>query len=1287
MPPKPRKIDQHEWDLYKDAIKAFYANNTLPEVVERMKEEYDFSARSGVLQFLSASISRSILTDEIVFSKSQYEAQLKLWGIRKNLTRKEWETRLLHTDGQMPSTLTTSSGRVKDRKMIQRAKRYINQTPTIGSAHSTRPSQAAISTASPAILARGPRPDMIGQQYLTSQPPSTPAFDDPLSGSFFDQENVNTLPNVQISIRSRSPNSFEGTSGWSIEGETSGLPSMTGVQRLASPMSAFLEMSFTTIADSQLTTSQLHSESWSPRFDGICDLGWFNVDECSPEFSHSWASNTSILSHLGPSVETGVAFQSSSVTGLGSTSTVREFSIGFRNDWFQNLPSTKFEAFLSAQGEALTSRSNDAFKPFLSGSLTLLSVFNILSKSSDTTAGQFKDVEAAFRRLGALIPSTTGAMITEQQITDMKIIKMIFFSMINGLAGMDGIPIESLLLCLRRFEVFKPSFEQLLLGPPCPAKRCFIDNLLKAAIAAEDVEMVEIILKHHLIDVNNTICFDWVERYTPVERAASLHALGIIRILVKYGADVNKTCVDRKGRYGGRSYRLKDVRGALEHLLESYDSECSEPSLELVNTVRFLIATGSKVRIEKLNEMAAQVGIDEVASLLYHAVPQADHRAFFDWEGLEGYGAVIRAARLDHAVISHSIIKHMVEVCQSHGGSCLAEFAYNIEEAAVEAAIRGRIETVELLIDYAGSRDRILSAAIISRDPDLIQFLIDGEISFNPPARSVGLDDRSHRLDDRSHPTTPFAEAIRTGNSELISFLESKGCGTFPSLTTDGRLKAAIWGAVRGANIFYLRSFLSIASHSKVKFRVPSSVVELAVDRGHEEVTQLLVEQGAALDLSVLAAALEQRNQRLVPIVLATDLSDRTHNGYRNLTEALLRWAEPSVLQSILYTMPDIHIPGDIHKSTMADFCSHCIGTDNVDLFRLFIESTSDPKEWNGCLAMAVRMGHRRMASYLLKKGANPSNPSVLEAAIQDRPEMLSWLFGGATFHAQQARSLQNCVGASLLHSLISEDTESVEASVLDQLLEVEAINLIVPEIIESQPYELDSCVTPLGLAILGIPGRCNTNLSVIDKLLKAGADPNGLAKLERNPYRCVTALMAAIETGREDVVKLMIDQKADVNLPPRLSLRRTPLQYAAELGNLEMIRLLLEKSADINSPPAFQGGGTALQFAAISGNCNIVAELLEHGASLDTPPSKVDGRWPLEGAAEHGRLDMIQLLWNVRNHSPGNIGFEMRQCLRAMDFAGQNQHFGCQDLISELSGLSVELLDTEDYGVPWLAY
>ena len=345
-------------------------------------------------------------------------------------------------------------------------------------------------------------------------------------------------------------------------------------------------------------------------------------------------------------------------------------------------------------------------------------------------------------------------------------------------------------------------------------------------------------------------------------------------------------------------------------------------------------------------------------------------------------------------------------------------------------------------------------------------------------------------------------------------------------------------------------------------------------------------------------------------------------------------------------------------------------------------------------------MDHTEMVRYLLDIGVNPFDNKVLKSALPYHPQMLQLLFD----KGRERRAVPKCIGAYVLKRVMVESLGDPMA--LDALLEAQAVNFIA---LEDADYEdsddMDDNtdgteyghLTPLGLALVSISKHRETNPWMVKRLLQAGSDPNRVARSTGTKWatnakdRIITSytgLMLAIETARKDIVQLLIDHGADFNKKPHFTVKRTPLQYAAELGNLDIVRMLLDRGADVNEEPALRSGGTALQFAASSGNCNIAVELLNHGALLGSLPSKVNGRWPLEAAGEHGRLDMIQLLWNMRAKIIGDVdGFERRHCLRAMNFARENGHRGCIDLISELSEIPVDSLDDENYGAPWLAY
>jgi uncharacterized protein len=133
---------------------------------------------------------------------------------------------------------------------------------------------------------------------------------------------------------------------------------------------------------------------------------------------------------------------------------------------------------------------------------------------------------------------------------------------------------------------------------------------------------------------------------------------------------------------------------------------------------------------------------------------------------------------------------------------------------------------------------------------------------------------------------------------------------------------------------------------------------------------------------------------------------------------------------------------------------------------------------------------------------------------------------------------------------------------------------------------------------------------SFLQELLKRGFDPN--SKLTQGPRPGITALLLAITMGREDLVQILLDAKADPNLAdekgfravhnavlqmnPRIlqtlvdaganvnaqtSTGATPLFLAASNDSVEMIQSLCSKGADPTlKAPAFEGGPPVLPVA-----------------------------------------------------------------------------------------------------------
>ena len=91
-------------------------------------------------------------------------------------------------------------------------------------------------------------------------------------------------------------------------------------------------------------------------------------------------------------------------------------------------------------------------------------------------------------------------------------------------------------------------------------------------------------------------------------------------------------------------------------------------------------------------------------------------------------------------------------------------------------------------------------------------------------------------------------------------------------------------------------------------------------------------------------------------------------------------------------------------------------------------------------------------------------------------------------------------------------------------------------------------------------------------------------------------ALVSAAKYRRKDIVLLLLDRGADINLVG--SEYRTALTAAASMGNTRTVSLLLDRGADINM--VFGEYGTALAAAASRGNKDTVSLLLDRGAKIN---------------------------------------------------------------------------------------
>ena len=184
---------------------------------------------------------------------------------------------------------------------------------------------------------------------------------------------------------------------------------------------------------------------------------------------------------------------------------------------------------------------------------------------------------------------------------------------------------------------------------------------------------------------------------------------------------------------------------------------------------------------------------------------------------------------------------------------------------------------------------------------------------------------------------------------------------------------------------------------------------------------------------------------------------------------------------------------------------------------------------------------------------------------------------------------------------------------------------------LETKTEDCGHFVTPLIIAAR------NGHPNSVKILLGYGADieARGTLKIGNEVIEGCTPLWAAASFGRLDVVKLLIEQNADVD--GRTLTGSTPLRTAAFNGHLDVVRCLVESGADVNARNDYES--TPLMAACYFGHLGVVTYLIDKGAFMDLQ-YKDFGNTALHDAVKRGYLEMVsQLLSRGASQLPNNQG------------------------------------------------
>jgi WD40 repeat protein len=141
-------------------------------------------------------------------------------------------------------------------------------------------------------------------------------------------------------------------------------------------------------------------------------------------------------------------------------------------------------------------------------------------------------------------------------------------------------------------------------------------------------------------------------------------------------------------------------------------------------------------------------------------------------------------------------------------------------------------------------------------------------------------------------------------------------------------------------------------------------------------------------------------------------------------------------------------------------------------------------------------------------------------------------------------------------------------------------------------------------------------NLAEVKRHLEAGESPNATSGQWNK-----TPLLAAADSGRLEVVKLLVEMGANVNMADEIG--AVPITVAANCGHVEIVRYLVEKGALYHSPEI---GLHPIVNAAHNGQLAVVKYLVEE-KEVPVKGHTMHGDPPLHCAAANGHIEVVQYL------------------------------------------------------------
>jgi hypothetical protein len=263
-------------------------------------------------------------------------------------------------------------------------------------------------------------------------------------------------------------------------------------------------------------------------------------------------------------------------------------------------------------------------------------------------------LDPAFTTLDAIMPPADGQETwTDDPLAEASLdlyvsplYRRILFSVSNDFAGLGAYSFQEVIGYLQRETTAK--LYELIIASSCHSAKAIVRNLFKGAIEAGDAVVVDSLLQHSAVNIDPylEICYDFTKRFTPIERASALQHKGVVKVLLQYHVDINKSYKNYMDRlYRERHFFGRALNSAIIRVFPANPYDFAHTTYERADpdVFKMLLNAGGNVSPIILEKMIKNHDDEFVIQIMREKMCQLHH----EWNQSGSFRGVFRFLRVD----------------------------------------------------------------------------------------------------------------------------------------------------------------------------------------------------------------------------------------------------------------------------------------------------------------------------------------------------------------------------------------------------------------------------------------------------------------------------------------------------------------------------------------------------------------------------------------------------------------------------------------------------------------